>query len=303
MKKTNKAALFLLITFVINYSMVGLFQLFGGNYSGITGTMLASVYMFIPLIAALIVSKGVYKEKPKDTFRISFKINTWFFVGWLLFPLLGFLTLGINLLFPGIEYTPEMTGMFNRFEEMFSTKQIEEMRVSIEKIPFHPIWMALIQGLVAGATLNALFGFGEEAGWRGYLLQQWKHMHFWKASLLIGFVWGIWHAPLILMGHNYPQHPHLGVLMMTIWCILLTPVFLYVTLKAKSVLAAAVMHGTLNASVGIPIMVISGGNDLTTGMTGFPGFIALTLVILLLMGYDTCISKEKMMNGKISKYN
>ena len=29
-----------------------------------------------------------------------------------------------------------------------------------------------------------------------------------------GVIWGFWHAPLILNGHNYPQHPVVGVFMM-----------------------------------------------------------------------------------------
>ncbi len=302
MKKMNKATLFLLITFVINYSMVGVFKLSGSDYSGIAGTLLATIYMFVPMISALIVSRWIHREKVKETWGISFKINKWFFVGWFLFPVVGFATLGISLLFPDIEYAPEMTGLFNRFEEMLTPEQMDEIKISADNLPFHPIWMTLLQGLLAGATLNALFGFGEEAGWRGYLLHQWKHMTFWKASLFIGLVWGIWHAPLILMGHNYPEHPQLGVLMMTVWCILLSPVFLYITLKAKSVIAAAVMHGTLNASVGIPIMVIKGGNDLTTGITGFPGFIALFLTIMLFFTYDTFVSKQKLMNSRIEDY-
>ena len=117
-----------------------------------------------------------------------------------------------------------------------------------------------------------------------------------------GFIWGIWHSPLILMGHNYPQHPEIGVLLMTFWCILLTPLFLYFTVKAKSVIAAAIMHGTLNATAGIAIMVIKGGNDLTVGITGLAGFISLIVVLLLLYLYDNKLSKEKIMTNKISNY-
>lgn len=302
MKKVNKSLLFLGLTFVINYSMVGIFHLSGGNYSGVSGTVLATAYMFVPFIAALVVSRGIHKENIKKTFLISFKINKWFFIGWLLFPLLSFLTLGISLLFPGIEYSPEMSGMLDRFEGIMTPEQLEEMQASIDNMPFHPIWMALLQGLVAGATVNAVFGFGEEAAWRGYLLHLWKHLNFWKTSVYIGFIWGIWHAPLILMGHNYPQHPQIGVLMMIAWCILLTPVFIYLTLKAKSVIAAAVMHGTLNASVGIAIMVIEGGNDLTTGMTGLPGFIALGIAVLILIIYDRLIAKENLTRKNIQDY-
>lgn len=195
-----------------------------------------------------------------------------------------------------------MTGMVNRFEDMLTPEQLEQMKNASETMPFHPIWLALLQGLIAGVTINAIAGFGEELGWRGFLLKSFKKMNFLKASIIIGFIWGIWHLPLILMGHNYPQHPEIGVLMMTIWCILLTPLFLYITVKAKSVIAAAIMHGTLNATAGIAIMVIDGGNDLTVGITGLAGFISLIVVLFLLFIYDNKLSKEKIMTNKISNY-
>ena len=127
-------------------------------------------------------------------------------------------------------------------------------------------------------------------------------MHFLKASLIIGFIWGIWHAPIILMGHNYPQHPAAGVLMMTILCILLTPLFLYVTIKSKSVIAAAIIHGTLNGTAGISILVISGGNDLTTGLTGLAGFTALIISLLILYLYDSKLTKEKIITSKMANW-
>lgn len=215
---------------------------------------------------------------------------------------MSFGTLGISLLFPDVTFSPEMAGMVNRFEDMMSPEQLEQMKNATETMPIHPIWLTVFQGLIAGVTINAIAGFGEELGWRGFLLKSFKEMNFLKASIIIGFIWGIWHSPLILMGHNYPQHPEIGVLMMTVWCILLTPLFLYITIKAKSVIAAAILHGTLNATAGIAIIVVEGGNDLTVGMTGLAGFISLIIVLLLLFIYDNNLSKEKIMTNKISNY-
>jgi len=62
------------------------------------------------------------------------------------------------------------------------------------------------------------------------------------------------------------------------------------------------MHGTLNATAGIAIMVIDGGNDLTVGITGLAGFISLIVVLFLLFIYDNKLSKEKIMTNKISNY-
>lgn len=303
MDKINRTTLFLILTFVISFSLVGLYKLFGGQYDNkISLTILAVTYMFIPMISAILVVKVIHKEKLKPNLFISFRINKWFFIAWLIPPIMSFGTLGISLLLPDVTYSPEMTGMVNRFEDMLTPEQLEQMKNASETMPIHPIWLAVLQGLIAGATINAIAGFGEELGWRGFLLKSFKEMNFLKASIIIGFIWGIWHSPLILMGHNYPQHPEIGVLMMTIWCILLTPLFLYFTIKAKSVIAAAIMHGTLNGTAGIAIMVIDGGNDLIVGMTGLAGFISLIVVLFVLFIYDNKLSKEKIMTNKISNY-
>ncbi len=303
MKKINRTTLFLILTLVISFSLAGLYKLFGGQYDNdISATVLAVTYMFIPMICVILVEKVIHKEKLKSGLLISFKINKWFFIAWLITSVMSFMTLGISLLMPDVTFSPEMTGMVNRFEDMLTSEQLEQMKNASETMPVHPLWLAVLQGLIAGATINAIAGFGEELGWRGFLLKSFKEMNFLKASIAIGFIWGIWHSPLILMGHNYPQHPEIGVLMMTLWCILLTPLFLYITIKAESVIAAAIMHGTLNATAGIAIMVIDGGNDLTVGITGLAGFISLVIVLFVLFICDHQVSKEKIMTNKISNY-
>ncbi len=74
--------------------------------------------------------------------------------------------------------------------------------------------------------------------------------------------------------------------MMIIWCMLLTPIFVYVRVKAKSVIAAAIMHGTLNGTAGLALMMVRGGNDLTIGLTGVAGFVVLLLVNILIAWFN-----------------
>jgi membrane protease YdiL (CAAX protease family) len=180
-----------------------------------------------------------------------------------------------------------------------STEQLDLFKAQIEVNRSMIIWQTLLQTLVMGITINAIAGFGEELGWRGFLVREYKELKFWNASLRIGFIWGIWHAPIILMGHNYPEHPVLGVGMMIIWCILLSPLFLYIRIKTHSVIGAAIMHGTLNASAGIPLMFIAGGNDLTAGATGFTGMIALVIIIGIMVLYDLKFSKQSITDKTI----
>lgn len=299
MKRMNKTTLFLLLTFGICWSAAGIFALAGGTYKGIPGTILATGYMLVPALSAFIVTRLVHREKIGGQLLVSFKINPWFFVAWLTPPLINFAAMGIALLFPDVNYSPDMEGMFRRYEQTLTPEQMEDMRVSMLMMPLHPLLMAVLQGLLAGITINALFGFGEELGWRGFLVRQLQGRSFVKISLIIGAIWGIWHAPIILFGHNYPEHPVVGVFMMTAWCILLSPLFLYVTLKSGSVIAAAIMHGTLNATVGIGIMMLDGGSDLMVGTTGLAGFIALAIFVVLFFLYDRYVSREKLMGKAV----
>ncbi len=303
MKTLNKTTLFLILIFMISFSVAGIYKLLGGTGTGTIGfTLLGAAYMFVPTICVLIVEKRVHKEKIKTRLLLSFKLNRWFFVAWLFMPVVAFTTLGISLLFPGVSYNPEMTGLLDRLGTLLPPSEIENAKQSLQALPISYLWIVLIQGLFAGITINGLFAFGEELGWRGFLLRQFQHTSFIKASLVIGFIWGIWHAPLILMGHNYPQHPQIGVFMMVAWCILLTPFHLYITIKAKSVIAAAILHGTMNATATIPIMSIAGGNELTSGITGLAGFIALSVFIIILFIYDSYIDKDKILTNRISKF-
>ena len=275
----------------------------GGTGTGTIGfTLLSAVYMFIPTISVLIVEKIIHKEKFKTDLLISFKINKWFFVAWLLMPVIMFFTIGVNLIFPDIAYNPEMTGLIDRIKNVLPAEQIDQMQQSLKALPINLVWLTLLQGMIAGITINAIAAFGEELGWRGFLLNAFKAMSFHKASIIIGIIWGIWHAPLILMGHNYPQHPQVGVLMMVVLCVLWTPFYLYITIKSRSVIASAIMHGTMNATASISIITISGGNDLTSGIAGLAGFIALSIFLIGLFIFDRYVSKDKILTNKIINY-
>src|SRR5699024_8504095 len=138
-----------------------------------------------------------------------------------------------------------------------------------EMLPFHPLWLLAGQSLVGGITINAILAFGEEVGWRGFLLRVLRALCFWKASLLIGLIWGQWHAPLTLFaGHNYTSTPVFGVFMMTLFCMLSSPILSFITVKSRSIFPAAFFHVVMNGSGSLGIMIVAGGNpELLNGLT------------------------------------
>ena len=295
----KKAILFVGLTFLVSWLMVLLFFAFGGKWNTPASIVMAVCYMFVPMIIAIIVQKLIYKEPVKEPLGISFKLNRWFLVAWLLPAIIAVVTIGVSLLFPGVDFTlePESSRIFEQFRSTLPAERVQGLENLISSLPFHPFWFALLTGLVAGITINAVAGFGEELGWRGLLQKEFGYMGFWKSSAIIGVIWGVWHAPIILAGHNYPQHPLVGALMMIVLCILFAPIFSYVRLRANSVIAAAIIHGSLNATAGLSLMVVKGGNDLSVGVTGLAGFIVLALVNVGLLLHDRVLSKEPIMMG------
>jgi len=295
--------MFIGLTFLVNWSLALLFFALGGRWHSSVGSAFGATYMFVPMIVAILLQKGVYREPVKGPLGVSFRLNRWFLVAWLLPPAFALATLGVSLLLPGVEYAPQMQGIFERFESVLPPEQMQQFKEQMAATPVRVFWLALLGGLIAGVTVNAVAGFGEELGWRGFLQKELAFLGFWRSSVLIGLVWGLWHAPLILQGHNYPQHPVAGVLMMTIWCMLLAPIFSYVRVKARSVIAAAILHGTLNATYGLSIVLVRGGSDLTTGVTGLPGFLVLAVVILILWRHDPNPARNEILssdNGAVS---
>src|SRR5699024_2034739 len=81
---------------------------------------------------------------------------------------------------------------------------------------------------------------------------------------------GPWHAPLTLFaGHNYPSTPVFGVFMMTVFCMLSSPILSFITVKSRSIFPAAFFHGVMNGSGSLGIMIVAGGNpELLNGLTG-----------------------------------
>lgn len=270
---SKKTWTFLAICFGITYAAAALFHFLGGRYAAIGGTVLAMCIMLVPMLS-VIITQLMFHEKPLSNCGIGWKLNRWWFVAWLGMPLFVCAAILVSLLMPGVSFTLESGLMLQ------SISSFSQQGLAIG--PWGVIAITLLSGLIAGLTINALFGFGEEIAWRGFLARDLNSLGFWKKSLLIGCIWGLWHAPLILMGHNYPAHPVLGVLMMTIFCTLFSPVLMYLRERAKSVLVAAIAHGTMNAVAGLAIILLSGYNDLLCGFCGVAGFIVLIVVDLII---------------------
>lgn len=291
---TKKLIVFLLWAFV-PMVVVGLVMHSGAAFLGgqsddvidsaptaaLRGLVFSAGAMLIPLLA-VIFTQLIFKEPVLKGLGISFKLNRWWWIGWLLMPAIALAVLGVTLLMPGAKWTPDSVMMQQAMQSMPEGVGV-----------WGVIGISLLSGLLMGVTLNAFFAFGEEIAWRGFLMKEFKGKKFLTIALWIGVIWGLWHAPIILNGHNYPQHPVAGVFMMVAFCLLLTPMLMYFRQKSGSVIVPAIMHGTFNAVMGVSATVVTPANDLLYGSPGLAGMIVLLVVNTCLYLYDRYISKEK----------
>lgn len=71
--------------------------------------------------------------------------------------------------------------------------------------------------LPVAAVINLVPALGEELGWRGWLLPKLMPLGPVPAIPVSGVLWGVWHAPLVLLGYNDPTAPGwLGVTAMVL---------------------------------------------------------------------------------------
>lgn len=233
-----------------------------------TPISLAPAYMFSPLVAGLVVC--LLNDVPLSKVGLRRGRLRWLAVSALIaLPLVG-VTLAFALLVPdvGFDSTANPT----------------------PGIPLPPGIPGVVAtfGLVLalGSTVNAMFAFGEEFGWRGYLLWELAPLGFWRASFAIGALWGLWHAPVIVAGYNYPSFPTVGVFVMTLACLSYSPVYTYLVVRAESVLAAALLHGVFNGSAGL-VVAYAATDDATlaelvaspVGAAGIATFVLVAVVI------------------------
>ncbi|QTV79895.1 CPBP family intramembrane glutamic endopeptidase [Microbacterium sp. NIBRBAC000506063] len=167
-----------------------------------------------------------------------------------------------------------------------------ELEAAAPGMPFPPVELVVALQLLLipfGAILNSVLAFGEEIGWRGWLVPALRPLGTWPALLLSGAIWGLWHSPIILLGYNFGRTDVVGVLLMTGGCVAWGVLFGWLRLRTGSVWPAVFAHGALNAAAGMVLLFAAPGEAIDLALAGPLGLvswgvIAVIVVVLALTG-------------------
>lgn len=185
------------------------------------------------------------------------------------------------------QYEADFTG-FSGFEQVLRT---ELASVGVQELPFSlqtMIALQLLNMVLASFIINVIPTLGEEIGWRGWLLPHLlRRFGPWGAIAISGVAWGMWHAPLILLGYNYPDAPGwLALLAMTGMCTIIGGIIGWLRLRGGSVWPAAVAHSTFNAVAGVYILFMAADshvNTLHASVLGWSGWIVPAIVLVFIV--------------------
>ncbi|MED5371879.1 MAG: type II CAAX endopeptidase family protein [Myxococcota bacterium] len=252
---------------------------------GAEATLMLLVMMFTPTVAALAVNHFRDKAPLKKALGLDIQFNLWLLAA-LVLPVVWVLGTALAAtLVPGVELDLSGTAFLDQMAAQLPEEDRAEMMAEVEKLGGLLLPMAVFQGVLGGATINAFFAAGEEMGWRGFLHRHLRPLGFWPSSLLVGAMWGLWHAPVVLQGYNFPDNPTLGVGVMALWGMVTSPLFTWIRERTGSILGAAVMHGVFNGLATISLLVLPGVEDLVSSPVGLvaAGVAALTLPLAVFL--------------------
>lgn len=232
------------------------------------------LFMCGPAVGAGICAAVFDTGRVRLALGLHWPFNRWLLAAWLVPVLLVAASLAISLVLSGRGFQPPVAAL----EAAIRSAGEDPAKVGMPLDVLASLQIGV--SLVFAPIINWPLTLSEELGWRGWLWSRWRPLGFWRCSLMIGVVWGIWHAPLVVLGHNYPDMPIAGPLLMILWCILISPVLHLIRDRGGSVWHAALFHGTINALGLLSITLIADPSMPWRGIFGIGGGVVLGASVL-----------------------
>lgn len=287
--KKKRIWIFLVITFVLTYALE-LFFIYplyrqGTPQAAKTIGLLKTAAMFLPALGVILTClftrdfKGIW-IRPNGKKSVKYFFAAYFLPS--VFTIAG-----------AAVYFLVFSGEFDRNLGYLRMALFSSGVQVTDEIARNVMISNLAAGILLSGILNFIPALGEELGWRGYLLPKLleRFSAVW-AILINGVIWGLWHAPLIAMGHNYGfgylGYPAAGILAMCLSSIVLGAFLSYVTIRTKSCLPAAVGHGAYNGIAAVGLIFTDGTGrvnpfvgPMPLGIVGGSVFLIAAIVILI----------------------
>jgi len=260
----KRLAVFLGVTFGLSWTTWAIAGVITGAVTqGVSASMpmvvIVAVSMFFPLVGAFAANVAAPKEQRIDLgVRPRIRGNGRLYASaWLLPAVLTFI--GGTLFF--LVFPQLFDGDATQLRSVLEASGVPADQLGLV------VMGQLLAAVTVGPLINTIPSLGEEVGWRGMLLPLLcERMSERRAAIVSGIIWGLWHAPIIAMGHNYgmsyPGFPVTGILTMVVACTSIGCLLSWLRLRSGSVWPCAVAHGAINAITNAGVLFSTAGATL-----------------------------------------
>jgi membrane protease YdiL (CAAX protease family) len=112
--------------------------------------------------------------------------------------------------------------------------------------PFVLMTMLVLLSIV-GVVKNIGSTLGEEIGWRGFFIYELRKLFsFGSVSMISGFIWAIWHWPIIYLVYKGSGNLLFHISAFTVMIMAISIILVYYTFKSNSLWPAALFHSVHN---------------------------------------------------------
>lgn len=246
--------------------------------------------MLTPALAALVVRIGTKEGLVKSGFQFNFFEQKFLFLfGWFGTTALVFLGAVLYFLVFRDNFDPDMTNFVASY-----SKSAANAGTQIDAVNIVASYKTdLLIKVFTAAALDLINSFGEEWGFRAYLLPKlYRKFGPIPAMLLSGFASGLWYAPLVAIGYYYGSgnmgFPVVNIIAMCIFGTVTGVIYSYLSLRTGSIFPAVFAHSAVNVMMSqAALFTFDGGNFFVgpapTGiLSGLP-FVIVAAVCLVHM--------------------
>lgn len=256
-----------------------------------------SSMMFAPAFGALI-SRVLTKEGLLHSgFQFNFSKHKFCFIfGWFGTTALTFLGAILYFVIFRDNYDAQMTDFVQAAAESGSELDAVNIIANFKT--------TLLINVFSAPVLDIINSFGEEWGWRGYLLPKlYRKFGTIPAILISGLVSGLWMAPVVALGYyygtDYSGYPFGGILAMCIFGMVTGCIYSFLALQSGSIFPAIFAHSAVNVMMSQAAYFTKDGGNFFIGpaptgiIAGIPFIIAAIVFVLYLVKHPVVSSSDK----------
>lgn len=262
---------------------------------------LISQIMLAPALSALVARLFTREGLVKSGFQFNFSEERFLFLfGWFGTSILALIGAVIYFLVFRDNFDPNMTNFVASYSE--NAAQAGTQLTPVEIVA--GVKADLLVKFFTAAVLDVINAFGEEWGFRAYLLPKlFRKVGTIPAMIISGFASGLWYAPLVAIGYYYGEgnggFPVVNIVAMCLFGTVTGIIYAFLTLRTGSIFPAVFAHSAMNVMMAQASQFTFDGGNFFVGpaptgiLAGIPLIITAIICLISIHKHPVQASTEE----------